>query len=130
MILRNLFFTAVLAAPAVLAAGPPFITDATFHGSSLSGWHTLGQAEWTASNGEITGRPKSAGGGWLLMDQGLQDLGVYVSFRCPAGCKSGIVMRAQKTGDGMKGLLVSLTEGDVGLYRITLDAEGRETQRE
>jgi hypothetical protein len=130
MIFRNLFFTAVLAATAMLAAGPPFIPGATFHGSSLSGWHTLGQAEWTASNGEITGRPKSAAGGWLLMDQGLQDLGVYASFRCPAGCKSGIIMRAQKTADGMKGLLVSLTEGDVGLYRITLDAEGRETQRE
>ena len=130
MIFRNLFLTAVLAGTVALAAGPPFIPDATFHGSSLSGWHTLGQADWTASNGEITGTPKSASGGWLLMNQPFQDVGVYASFLCPAGCKSGILMRAQKTGDGMKGLLVSLTEGDVGLYRITLDAMGAETQRE
>lgn len=130
MLSRNLFFTAALAAAGALAAGPPFTPDATFHGSSLTGWHTLGQAQWTASNGEITGTPKSPDGGWLLMDRSIQDVGIYASFQCPAGCKTGIIMRAQKTADGMKGLLVSLTDGDVGLFRITLDAGGKETARE
>ena len=64
------------------------------------------------------------------MDRGLQDLGLYTTFRCTAGCKTGIMVRAQKTPDGMMGLLVSLIEGELGLYRITLDAQGHETQRE
>ena len=130
MIIRNFVFVALLASATALTAGPPFIPSGTFQGSSLNGWHMLGQADWKASNGEIAGTPKSPTGGWLLMDQSLQDVGVYASFRCPAGCKTGIILRAQKTADGMKGLYVSLTEGDSGLFRITLDAEGKETSRE
>ena len=39
-------------------------------------------------------------------------------------------MRAEKTPQGMKGIFVSLTSGDVAAYRITLDAEGKELTRE
>src|SRR5260370_20078553 len=127
---RNVFRAALRLVAPSLAAGPTFIPDATFQGSALAGWHTLGQADWKAANGEIAGTPKSPAGGWLLMDKGLQDLGVYTSFRCTGGCKTGIILRAQKTADGMKGLLVSLTEGEQGLYRITLDAQGQETHRD
>jgi hypothetical protein len=130
MIFRNVFLIAVSVGALGLAIGPTFIPDATFKGSALTGWHTLGHAEWKAVDGEITGTPKSPFGGWLLMDRGLQDLGVYASFRCTSGCKTGIIVRAQKTSDGMKGLLVSLTEGEQGLFRITLDAQGQETHRE
>src|SRR3954454_3403606 len=136
MIFRNAYLAAlvvaapVLAAGPALAAGPTFIPDAAFKGSTLTGWPTVGAAEWKAAGGEITGTPKSPAGGWLLMRQGLQDLGVYASFRCTGGCKTGIMVRAQKTPDGMKGLFVSLTEGDQALYRITLDAEGHEKTRE
>jgi hypothetical protein len=122
----------ISAIPAIALAlsGPTFIPDEKFQGSSLTGWHMLGDAEWSAANGEITGRPKSASGGWLLMDLRLQDAGVYASFRCTPGCKPGIVVRAEKTTDGMKALLVSLTENETGLYRITLDAAGRQMQSE
>src|ERR1051326_5252947 len=130
MIFRNVFVAGLSLAALVLAVGPTFIPDATFKGSSLNGWHTLGQVEWKAENGEITGTPKSPTGGWLLMDKGLQDLGVYASFRCSGGCKTGIILRAQKTADGMKGLLVSLSEGEQGLYRISMDAGGQETHRD
>jgi hypothetical protein len=111
-------------------AGPTFIPDSTFQGSSLSGWHTLGNAEWRAENGEIIGTPKSPEGGWLLMDKGLQDAAIYTSFKCAAGCKTGILMRAQKNADGMKGQFLSLTDSDQGLYRVTLDAKGSEKSRE
>ena len=127
--LRKIWLSAIPAVTLALS-GPTFIPDARFQGSSLTGWHVLGDAEWNAANGEITGRAKSLSGGWLLMDRGLQDLGVYASFRCSPGCKTGLVVRAQKTADGMKALLVSLTENEVGLYLITLDAAGREMQRE
>ena len=129
-IFRKFIVSAFAVASVAVAVGPTFIPDATFKGSSTTGWHTVGSAEWRASNGEITGKPSSPSGGWLLMDRGLQDLGVYASFRCAAGCKTGIIVRAQKTSDGMKGLLVSLTENELGLYRITLDAQGQETHRE
>jgi hypothetical protein len=129
MISRKLLVSVLTAAALALAIGPSFIPDSTFKGSTLTGWHTLGHAEWKASNGEITGRPTSPEGGWLLIDRGLQDLGVYASFRCAAGCKTGIIVRAQKAGDGMKGQFVALSEGDLGLYRVTLDAQGKETQR-
>jgi hypothetical protein len=121
---------AALVATLVFAAGPTFVPDATFKGSSLTGWHTLGSADWRAENGEIVGTPKSPEGGWLVMDKGLQDAGIYASFKCAAGCKTGILMRAEKTGDGMKGQFVSLTDGDQTLYRVTLDARGQEKSRE
>jgi hypothetical protein len=130
MSFRNVFLGTLTLVASSLAVGPTFIPDATFQGSALAGWHTLGQADWKAANGEIAGTPKSPAGGWLLLDKGLQDLGVYTSFRCTGGCKTGIIVRAQKTADGMKGLLVSLTEGEQGLYRITLDAQGQETHRD
>src|SRR5579883_2050275 len=114
----------------VFAVGPTFIPDVTFKGSALKGWRTLGDAEWRAENGEIIGKPKSAGGGWLLTDQALQDAGFYASFKSEGGAKPGIMMRLQKTGDGYKGQFVSLAEGDQYLYRMTLDAAGRETHRD
>lgn len=121
---------AVLLLIPATGAGPTFIPDFTFKGSALTGWHPFGEAAWRGENGEIVGTPKSAGGGWLLIDKGLQDVGFYASFKCTGGCKTGILLRAEKTGDGIKGLLVSLEEADQGLFRITLDARGQETHRD
>ena len=120
---------AIILWPAI-GAGPTFIPDFTFKGSTLTGWHPLGDADWRAESGEIIGTPKSAGGGWLLMDKALQDTGIYASFKCTGGCRTGLLLRAEKTADGMKGLLVSLTEGEQGLFRVTLDARGQETHRD
>lgn len=53
--------------------GPSFIPDTSFKGSNLGGWHTLGQADWHAENGEIRGAAK-AGGGWLVLDRSYQDV--------------------------------------------------------
>ena len=36
-----------------------FKADVMFKGSSLSGWHVLGQADWRAQDGEITGTPRA-----------------------------------------------------------------------
>lgn len=115
-----------LALPAaVLGVGPSFRPDATFKGSSLTGWHTIGAADWRAENGEMIGSPKQPGGGWLVLDRPLQDVGFYASFRCAPGCKTGILLRAEKTANGMKGVYVSLTDGDAGSFRVTLDAQGQ-----
>src|SRR5580704_2714181 len=122
----------LLGAFAALSAPGDFVPDTTFKGSSLTGWHPLGQANWKAQNGEITGTVNAGGtGGWLVSDQSLQDLQLYTSFRCTDGCKTGVLLRAEKTpAGGMKGVYVSLNEGDLASYRVTLDAQGQELTRE
>src|SRR3954451_22740479 len=96
--------------------------------NDLSSWHKLGDATWRVENGEIIGTP-SSGGGWLVLNKSLQDVDVITSFRCANSCEAGVLLRAEKSGDGMKGVYVSLKEGDVATYRISLDANGRETGR-
>jgi hypothetical protein len=114
------------------AAEPPdFLADGTFTGSSLKGWHVVGQADWSARNGEIVGRPTSAGGGWLVMDKAFQDLQFYASVRCEATCRTGVLLRAEKTPQGgLQGIYVSYDAGDFVSYRVTLNAQGQETNRE
>src|SRR5262245_46968414 len=96
--------TAAIAATAVLtlrAADPPdFKADAVVTGSSLTGWHTLGSANWTAQNGELVGRATGGAGGWLVMDKPLQDLQFFANVRCQSGCKTGVLLRGEKTPDG------------------------------
>jgi len=113
-----------LACAAIFAATRDFVADFSFRGSALTGWHTLGQAEWSAANGEIKAVPKSPGGGWLVLDHGYQDSEFYTEFNCAAACTAGILERAEKTSDGgLKGILVPLSgEGDVA--DVTLDAQG------
>jgi hypothetical protein len=107
-----------------------FVPDWTFKGSTLAGWHALGQADWKAVNGELTGIPKSPEGGWLMLDKPLQDVEVGFDFKVSPGSKTGVLLRAEKTPDGYKGVFVSLIEGDVASYGITLDANGKELTRE
>ena len=112
------------------AEGPTFRADYTYQGSALSGWHTLGQADWKAQNGEIVGTPK-AGGGWLILDKSFSNVGLYAEVLCTGGCQAGMLFRAEKTPDGgMKGIYVSLTENQLGAFAIKLDAQGREVSRE
>jgi hypothetical protein len=114
----------------VSGAGPSFRPDHRFQGSTLAGWHPQGDAEWRAENGEITGIPRNPAGGWLVFDGSFQDTGFFASFKCAAGCKTGVLLRAEKTdGGGLKGIFVSLNEGDVAAYSVALDASGRETKR-
>jgi hypothetical protein len=123
--------TGLLLLGPVFAVGPSFIPDGTVKGSSLTGWHVLGQADWKAQNGEIIGTVKPGGsGGWLVLDRSYQDVGFYASFRCAQGCQTGVLLRAEKTPQGMKGIYASLTQGDVANYSVTLDAQGRILQRE
>jgi hypothetical protein len=116
----------------VQATGPSFQPDTKFDGSSLAGWQKVGDADWKAQNGEITGTPKNAAGGWLMLEKSYQDIGFFASVKCPAGCKTGVLLRAEKTATGIKGVLMTLSEGDdpTGrLFGVTLDAEGRELTR-
>jgi hypothetical protein len=134
---RRVHFPLVIAALTLTLAGlqaadpPDFKPDGTFSGASLTGWHPLGSADWQAQNGELVGRSKGDAGGWLIMDKPLQDLQLFANVRCEAPCKTGVLLRAEKTPDGgLKGVYVSLADADFVSYRLTLAADGREVQRE
>ena len=107
-----------------------FVPDWTFKGSTLTGWHVLGAAEWKAIDGELVGTPKSPDGGWLVLDKSFQDVEFGADFKCASGCKTGVLLRAEKTPTGMKGIFLSLDEGEVGGYAVTLDASGKIVTRE
>ena len=63
--------------------------------------------------------------------QPYQDVAVFASFRCAAGCQTGVLLRAERTADGgLKGVFVSLNEGDLAAYRVTLDRQGAQTSKE
>ncbi len=107
-----------------------FVPDWTFKGSTLAGWQVLGAADWKAIDGELVGTPKSADGGWLVLDKSFQDIQFGADFKCTGGCRTGVLLRAEKTSSGMKGIFLSLDEGEVGGYGVTLDANGKILTRE
>lgn len=120
----------LLAAP-LTAQGPAgdFKPDAVFAGSDLGNWTRVGDGSWSAVKGEVTGKA-GAGGGWLVMDRPYQDLYFFMRFQCAAPCDAGVLFRVQETPGGRSGVLVSLKDGDLRTYRVTLDAGGRVTARE
>jgi hypothetical protein len=108
-----------------------FVPDWTFKGSALDAWHTVGQADWKAADGVVVGTPKSPEGGWLVLDKSLQDLQFGFEVRCTGACRTGVLLRAEKTPTGgLKGVFVSLVDEDIAGYAVTLDAGGRELTRE
>ncbi len=112
-------------------ASKNFMPDVVFAGSSLTGWQPIGESAWRAENGEIIGTPKGTAGGWLLANRSYQDVAVFASFRCAAGCQTGVLLRAERTADGgVKGVFVSLNDGDLAAYRVTVDRQGAQTSKE
>jgi hypothetical protein len=119
--------------PAPASQNPAeFVPDGAVKGSALTGWKAVGDADWKVQNGEIIGTPRAGGaGGWLVMEKGFEDVQLFTNYRCTGSCKSGILLRAAKQADGgMKGMFVSLTDGEYGSYHLTVDAAGKETARE
>jgi hypothetical protein len=114
-----------------LAAGPTFRPDVVFSGSALTGWSPMGAADWRAQNGEIVGTPKSPGGGFLVLNRSYQDVALFTNLTCTGGCKAGVLLRAEKTANGgLKGVFVSLTEGDIENAALTIDSQGKIVSRE
>jgi hypothetical protein len=112
------------------AATHDFVPDTVFKGSSINGLRAIGSAAWRAENGEIAGTPKTPDGGWLLLDKSYQDVQFYTEFRCAGPCNAGLLLRAEKTpGGGLKGVHISLNEGDIDSYQLELSPEGKELSR-
>ena len=112
------------------AQTPSFTPDNVFKGSSLSGWHSVGDAKWSAEKSEITADGKnSKSPGWLFLDHSFQDTGVYVSFKCDGACDTGVLFRAEKKDDKTQGFLLSIKDDELSAYSVTLDANGSEVDR-
>ncbi len=114
----------------ILSPSPDFMPDWTFKGSSLSDWQPIGAAKWKAENGVITGTPSEASGGWLLLNKSLQDVQFFTRMQSAGNYNAGVLLRVEKSDTGMSGIFVSLREGDLKSYRLTLDSNGKELQRE
>jgi Domain of Unknown Function (DUF1080)/FG-GAP-like repeat len=115
----------VLCAASLLAATLSFSPDFTFNTSSLNGTQAIGSATWSSRNGELVGVAKNdTAGGWLMLPHSYQDVGLHMSFRCVEACNLGLLLRAEKTPEGMKGIYVSLNPTDISSYKVTLDAKG------
>lgn len=118
--------TILVNVPAVAQHSPAshFIPGYTFEGSQLGDWQAVGQADWQAENGVITGTA-DGGGGLLLFDRGFQDVAVFSRFRCSADCDAGVLLRAEDTSSGLNGILVALNDGTSTVHRVTIDDNGR-----
>ena len=102
---------------------PTFKPDTVFTGSGLGAWTVVGDGAWTADKGEVTGKA-GQGGSWLVLDRPYQDLNFFSRFRCSSPCDAGVLFRVQATPGGRTGILLSLKDGDLAIYRVTLDAGG------
>jgi hypothetical protein len=130
---RQRFLTALacgLSALVAIVTAQNYPVDTKYGDTWRREFDVVGDAGWRLENGEYVGTPKSERGGWLMLDKSLQDVGVFASFRCAAGCRTGVLLRAQKSGDGWKGIYVALAGEEAGAYAVTLDATGREISRE
>jgi hypothetical protein len=75
---------------------------------------------------EVIGKVKKGStGGLLLLDRSYEDIGLRALVKTAAGAEAGILFRIKKTGEGITGILLSMKEGEVALYTIRLDAQGR-----
>ncbi len=114
---------------AIFAATHDFIPDFTFKGSSLTGWHEFGNANWRAENGEIVGHSSSAGRRLAGARQGLSGYRILYGIPLRGEMRRGRAAAREKTPDGgWKGVYVSL-DGEPGPYEVTLNAEGKELSR-
>jgi hypothetical protein len=94
-----------------------FIPDWIFTVSSLAGWQKIGQAEWSAKDGEVVGKVKRHGtGGWLMLNRSYEDIGFRALFLCTGAVETGILFRFKKTREGLKGILLSIKNDEVALY--------------
>jgi hypothetical protein len=107
-----------------------FIPDWTFKGSALKGMQQVGQATWRVENGEIIGTPTGADGGWLLLENGYQDVQVAASYRCGGQCTAGIMVRSEKGTDGTKGVYTVISGAERSTAAVTVAADGRIVARE
>lgn len=112
------------------ATGPTFQKDRSFGVAELSQGKPLGNAKWSAKNGELVAQVSKGGSGWLVLPGDSANLAGYAEFNCDKDCAAGIVYRAERTkSGGLRGVLVSAAPVGGGAFEIEIDAKGKEISR-
>ena len=68
--------------------------------------------------------------GYSTIPYGYEEVALFTRFLCCHLCDAGLLFRVEETRAGIKGIFVSLQEGELLPYRVTLDVQGRITSRE
>ena len=105
--------------------GLTFMPDYSFESADLKDWRTVGRVEWKVENGEIIGTSNDDTGGWLIMENGYQDIGVHTLFKVTDSAATGILFRMEQSDEGYDGVFLSLKAGDVAPYSAHLNKEGQ-----
>ena len=63
-----------------------------FNGTSMSGWHAMGENQWKVESGLLRS-PKS--GSNLVTDKKFTDFKLHIEFRYPKGSNSGVYLRGR-----------------------------------
>jgi hypothetical protein len=83
-------------APSLRRGSPPAWGEQikVFNGSSLDGWHTVGNGEnqWSAVDGILR---NAKGGANLATDRKFEDFKLHLEFRVPKGANSGVYLRGR-----------------------------------
>ena len=66
----------------------------------------------------------------MIFNRSYQDAALFTRFRCQGQCDAGVLLRAEDTADGRKGILLSLEKDTVAPYRVTFDESGRMLSKE
>jgi hypothetical protein len=128
-ILKVRFSVVVVCCFSISMAAQDFAPDWTFAGSSLSAFEQKGNARWKSQDGEIVAESTDATDGWLILKRPLQDQQVSLSVKLQDGAAAGLLLRAEKTAEGMSGVYVPLSNNETGVCQLQLSASGEELSR-
>ena len=120
--------TAKLAPVLEAAVVHSFAPTEAFTAANLSGWQPQG-GQWRTEGGAYVGTLGGSSSAWLLHDRKYQDVAITGTFQCRGACKVGVLVRAEPADGQTKGVVYSFGPGEVGPFRVTLDATGAERER-
>jgi hypothetical protein len=101
-----------------------------FNGRSLSGWEPIGAGKWEVRDGAIVGSAVQNGDGWLVLKDGYQDFVLEFDLQCGVDCRTGVLLRAWKEGNGLNGIYIPIGGADMGkMYRAAVGADHSITKK-
>lgn len=109
-------------------ASPGEAPTPLFNGTDLSGWHAAGPGNWTVQANTVM--PETHGiPGWLFLNESYQDFVLEFSFECQGACRTGVLLRGSRQGNGLSGIYLPIGGNEMGkMYRATISADQKITR--
>jgi hypothetical protein len=76
-----------------------FAREHLFNGTDLSGWHTVGSADWSVRDGAIVGENPGPKGGFLVTDKSYSNYYMRLKFKIQLDHNSGAWIRWDESGE-------------------------------